>query len=199
MRLRFLGIIALCAYISLATANPKMGAQVQKDNLFPTVKLVTNVGDIVVELDRHKAPITVNNFLSYVVAGAYNQTVFHRVVENFVVQGGGYDKSFQPKDQFAPIFNESGNGLKNEMYTIAMARQDDPHSATNQFYFNINDNDNLDPGSTWGYTVFGVVMEGEAVIDTIGRAKTHYHEKLGWQDVPVENYMLIRVEVVEVN
>lgn len=174
----------------------KDGSEVQADNLFPRVKIETSVGNIVVELDRNRAPITVNNFLSYVVDGSYDGTVIHRVVPEFVVQGGGYDILFNPKDQKKPIFNESGNGLKNEMYSIAMAREDDPHSATNQFYFNLADNTGLDPGKGWGYAVFGMVMEGEDVLDTIGRAKTHKHQELGWDEVPVEKYVIKKVTVL---
>ncbi|MCW8878475.1 MAG: peptidylprolyl isomerase [Kangiellaceae bacterium] len=197
-RSRFVFLISFFSYCLSAShvLAESAGEKVQPDNLFPKVKLTTNVGDIVVELDRNRAPITVNNFLTYVVTGRYDGTIFHRVVTEFVVQGGGYDILYNPKDQEKPIFNESGNGLKNEMYSIAMAREDDPHSATNQFYFNLADNTNLDPGSTWGYAVFGVVMEGESVIDTIGRAKTHRNEKLGWDEVPVRQFVVKKVEVL---
>ncbi|WP_210330356.1 peptidylprolyl isomerase [Aliikangiella sp. G2MR2-5] len=172
------------------------GEKVQPDNLFPKVLLETNVGNIVVELNRHRAPITSNNFLTYVVSGRYDGTVIHRVVPEFVVQGGGYDILYHPKKQDKPIFNESGNGLKNTAYTIAMAREEDPHSATNQFYFNLADNDNLDPGKSWGYSVFGLVLEGEEVLDTIGRAETHYHTELGWDEVPVKQFVVKKATLI---
>ena len=198
--LKKLNLVLLCLFAYFLTADTVFaetaGEKVQPDNLFPRVKIITNVGDIIVELDRNRAPITVNNFLTYVVTGRYDGTIFHRVVAEFVVQGGGYDILYNPKSQEKPIFNESGNGLKNEIYTIAMAREDDPHSATSQFYFNLSDNTNLDPGSTWGYTVFGVVMEGESVVDTIGRAQTHRNEKLGWDEVPVKQFVVKKVEVL---
>ena len=190
-------IIALASQLFLSQVLlAKDKVPPQPDNLFPRVKIETNIGKIIVELDRNRAPITVNNFLSYVVDGTYDGTIFHRVAPEFVVQGGGYDILYNPKKQKKPIFNESGNGLKNDMYTIAMAREDDPHSATNQFYFNLADNDSLNPGRGWGYTVFGVVMEGEDVIDTIGRAKTHKHEKLGWDEVPVQQYIIKSVTLL---
>ena len=95
-----------------------------------------------------------------------------------------------------PIFNESGNGLKNELYTIAMAREDEPHSATSQFYFNLADNDNLDPGKTWGYAVFGLVMEGTDILDTLVKTPTHRHPELGWDDVPVKTVMLKKASIL---
>ena len=136
--------------------SKKDGSHVQPDNYYPRVKMVTSMGDIIVELDRSRAPITVNNFLRYVDMRSYEETIFHRIVPDFVVQGGGYDTNFVEKPSLGKIFNESGNGLKNKMYNITMARQDDPHSATRQFFFNMAKNDSLDPGRNWGYTVFRV-------------------------------------------
>ncbi|TQV89102.1 peptidyl-prolyl cis-trans isomerase [Aliikangiella coralliicola] len=181
-----------------APANKKQnGADVQPDNLFPRVLLETAVGKVLIELDRDRAPITVNNFLAYVVAGSYDGTVFHRVVRDFVVQGGGYDILYNPRDQREPIFNESGNGLKNEMYSIAMARESDPHSATNQFYFNMADNESLNPGKDWGYTVFGMVMEGGEVLDLIARAQTHTNPELGWDEVPIKQIVLKKATLLK--
>lgn len=181
----FLNFLALSA-----SAKEQSGASIQPDNLFPVVELQTSAGNIKVELDRMRAPITVNNFLHYVVSGSYDGTIFHRVEKDFVVQGGGYDEKFEERKQQAPIFNESGNGLKNEMYSIAMARESDPHSAMRQFYFNIADNEGLDPGRNWGYAVFGMVSEGEEVLQQISGAVTHTDPTYNWENVPVRPIFL---------
>lgn len=169
------------------------GQYMQPNNLFPKVKFVTSEGDIVVELDRSRAPITVNNFLSYVKKNAYDKTVFHRLIPEFVLQGGGYNPDFKAIETLKPIFNESGNGLKNQIGSIAMARENDPHSADSQFYFNLNDNTSLDPGSRWGYAVFGQVVSGMEVLEKIQLIETDVSEKLGWSDVPVKPIILIKV------
>ncbi|MDQ7048461.1 MAG: peptidylprolyl isomerase [Enterobacterales bacterium] len=166
------------------------GADIQPNNLFPVVEMQTTAGKIVIELNRLKAPITVNNFLYYVVSGTYDGTIFHRVVKDFVVQGGGYNEKLEERAKQSPIYNESGNGLKNELYSIAMARDDDPHSAVRQFYFNMGDNEGLDPGKTWGYTVFGMVMEGDEVLDLIANAQTHVENKYQWENVPIKPIFL---------
>ncbi len=170
---------------------------IQPDNFFPQVKIETNIGNIIVELDRLRAPITTNNFLSYVVTGAYDGTIFHRVVKDFVVQGGGYDILYNERTQQKAIFNESGNGLKNQKYTIAMARVDDPHSATNQFYFNMADNKSLDPGKTWGYTVFGLVMQGSEVLDLISNSQVHFNKELGWDEVPINPIIIKKIILIK--
>ncbi|ABG38976.1 peptidyl-prolyl cis-trans isomerase, cyclophilin type [Paraglaciecola sp. T6c] len=192
---------ALCISIFIisisAVAKPKDdGSQIQADNFYPRVKIETSMGDITVELDRSKAPIAVNNFLRYVDKRSYEDTIFHRIVANFVVQGGGYDVDFAEKPSFPNIINESGNGLKNEMYTIAMARQKDPHSSNRQFFFNMNDNVSLDPGRNWGYTVFGYVVEGTDILDAISLVETDYDTTWGWADVPVEPVLIKRVSVL---
>ena len=169
---------------------------IDPDNLFPQVKLETSMGTIIVELDRVKAPITVDNFLTYVVTGEYNNTIFHRVIEGFVVQGGGYDTDYVAKKVGENIFNESGNGLKNELYTISMAKESRPHTANRQFFFNMGDNTNLNPGMSWGYAVFGMVMEGEEVLEEIAKQKTDYNGELGWEDVPVEKVVLIKATLL---
>ena len=174
------------------------GAKVQEGNLFPQVKMTTNQGVIIVELNRLRAPLTVNNFLSYVSDKSYENTVFHRVIEDFVVQGGGYSNGYDALPTNKPVFNESGNGLKNDTGTIALARQRDPHSGTRQFYFNLSDNRNLDPGRNWGYCVFGEVVEGQDVLKKMGVVETDVHPKLGWPDVPVEPLILKKVEVMPV-
>lgn len=166
------------------------------DNMFPIVKLETSMGEIEVELNRMRAPASVNNFLRYVLEGEYDGTIFHRVMPGFVVQGGGYTKDIEEKTMHANVLNESGNGLKNITGSIAMARYDDPHSASRQFYFNMNNNASLDPGSrNWGYTVFGEVVSGMDVLQAISDVETGYSEDLDAEDVPVERILLIRASV----
>ena len=182
---------------TLAVAKIKDdGSHIQPNNYYPRVKMVTSMGDIIVELDRSRAPITVNNFLRYVDKRSYEGTIFHRIVPEFVVQGGGYDTNFVIKPSFGKIFNESGNGLKNKMYNITMAREKDPHSATRQFFFNMDNNDSLDPGRKWGYTAFGMIVEGYEVLDKIAKVKTDYDATYGWSDVPVEQVILKKVIVL---
>lgn len=165
--------------------------EVYPDQLYPSVKLETSKGIIVIELNRRRAPITVNNFLRYVKSGAYNGTVFHRVVSEFVVQGGGYRPDYSAIDTLSPIFNESGNGLKNSERSIAMARQDDPNTATSQFYFNLAANGSLDPGRrNWGYTVFGNVIEGWEIVQEISAVETGYAEKIDSTDAPIQAIVL---------
>ena len=140
------------------------------------VKLTTTMGDIILELYPDKAPVTVANFLQYVKDGFYNGTVFHRVIDGFMIQGGGLDANLQKKPTRAPIQNEADNGLKNEPYTIAMARTSDPNSATSQFFINVADNKSLNhraqTATDWGYTVFGGVVQGKDVVDKIKAVST---------------------------
>jgi len=180
-------------------AKEQSGASIQPDNLFPVVEFQTTAGKIKIELDRYRAPITTNNFLHYVMNGSYDGTIFHRVKKDFVVQGGGYDEKFKERKKRTPIFNESGNGLKNEIFTIAMAREKDPHSAMRQFYFNMADNEGLDPGKSWGYAVFGLVSEGEEVLELISSTKTRMDPTYHWENVPVKPIFLIKAIVLEVN
>ena len=179
----------------LVTANAEAGQFIQPNNLYPKVKLMTSHGDIIVELDRSRAPLSVNNFLSYVKKKSYDNTLFHRLEPEFVLQGGGYDTNYKAIEELKPIFNESGNGLKNQLYTIAMARLNDPHSATSQFYFNLQDNSHLDPGRTWGYAVFGYISEGTEVIEKIRAIQTDTSVELGWPNVPVEK-VLIKTAII---
>jgi peptidyl-prolyl cis-trans isomerase A (cyclophilin A) len=168
------------------------------DNMFPTVKLETSMGEIEVELNRMRAPITANNFLRYVLEGEYDGTIFHRVMPGFVVQGGGYTREIEEKTLHKNVLNESGNGLQNTTGTIAMARFEDPHSATRQFYFNMNNNSSLDPGSrNWGYTVFGEVISGMEVLEAIAEVETGYSENLDAEDVPLVPVLLIHASVKE--
>lgn len=172
---------------------------VDPTNIYPKVKIVTSMGVIVVELDRVKAPITVDNFLEYVVKGDYNHTIFHRIVPGFVVQGGGYDANFNVKKAAKDIFNESGNGLKNKAGTIAMAKENRPHTANRQFFFNLSDNTTLDPGRTWGYAVFGEIVEGEEVLEAIAEVATDYNDSMGWEDVPVKPVTIISATLLPAN
>jgi peptidyl-prolyl cis-trans isomerase B (cyclophilin B) len=161
------------------------------------VKLHTNKGIITLQLDAEKAPVTVQNFLDYVNSGFYSNTIFHRVIPNFMIQGGGFEPGLQQKPTNAPIKNEAANGLKNDIYTIAMARTGDPHSATAQFFINTKNNGFLDyPGQDgWGYCVFGKVVEGMEVVDAIGKVQTG--NSRGYQDVPREDVIITKAEVVK--
>jgi peptidyl-prolyl cis-trans isomerase B (cyclophilin B) len=163
-----------------------------------TVRLKTTMGSITLELDRERAPRTVDNFLSYVRSGHYNNTLFHRVINGFMIQGGGFEPGMRQKATAKPIQNEATNGLKNDKYTIAMARTSDPHSATAQFFINVANNEFLNhtaPNSqNWGYCVFGHVTEGADVVDRIKgvatmRDGTH-------QDVPDQDVVIETAEVV---
>lgn len=162
------------------------------------IKLTTNHGVIGLELNAEKAPKTVANFLAYVEAGHYNNTVFHRVIKNFMIQGGGMEPGMKQKPCNAPVENEAGNGLKNTRGSVAMARTNDPHSATAQFFINTVDNDFLDfkspSGQGWGYCVFGEVVEGLDVVDKIRAVKTG--NKGGHQDVPAEDVIIEKAEIV---
>lgn len=167
------------------------------ENMFPSVRLETSMGDIIIELNRRRAPATSNNFLLYVTEGQYDGTIFHRVMPGFVVQGGGYTPQIEERDLHPAIFNESGNGLKNLPMTVAMARHDDPHSATSQFFINLSANSSLDPNSKgWGYAVFGQVISGQEVVEAIASVETGYDENLDASDVPVKTVMLISATVL---
>lgn len=160
------------------------------------VILTTNYGNIKIELDAEKAPKTVENFLAYVNSGHYAGTIFHRVIDGFMIQGGGFEPGMKQKPTNAPVENEAKNGLKNAPYTLAMARTSDPHSASAQFFINIKNNDFLDyPGQDgWGYCVFGKVVEGMDIVDKIKAVKT---TRAGmFADVPVEDVIIEKAEVV---
>lgn len=165
----------------------------------PQVLLKTNKGDITIELDAEKAPKTVENFINYVNAGFYNGTIFHRVINNFMIQGGGFEAGMAQKDTNASIENEANNGLKNDRYTLAMARTNDPHSATAQFFINVADNDFLNHTNPtpngWGYAVFGKVVEGTEIVDAIKGVKTG--SKGFHQDVPVDDVIIESATLVE--
>ena len=168
-------LFALVA-VPLATAEKKKTEAGGTDTTMPRVRLDTTLGEILLELDARRAPRTVENFLAYVDAGFYDDTLFHRVIEGFMIQGGGFTGEFARKRTRAPIPNEAGNGLSNRRYTISMARTNAPHSATSQFFINTADNPNLDHVDAsprgWGYAVFGRVVDGHDVVDAIARVAT---------------------------
>ena len=164
------------------------------------VKLTTNHGDIVLELNAEKAPITVKNFLEYVEAGHYENTVFHRVIGNFMILGGGFEPGMkEKKDKRPSIQNEADNGLSNDKYTVAMARTMEPHSASAQFFINVADNTFLNHSGKnvqgWGYAVFGKVTAGTDVVDKIKGVSTT--SKAGHQDVPAEDVIIENAEIIE--
>lgn len=165
----------------------------------PRVTLSTNMGDIVVELNPEKAPLSSANFIEYVQSGQYNGTIFHRVIDNFMIQGGGFDVNMQEKPTRAPIQNEANNGLKNSRGTIAMARTGEPHSASSQFFINVKDNAFLDHTSPtpqgWGYTVFGQVVEGMDVVDKIKVVQTGNmggHQNVPTQPIVINQAVLLK-------
>ncbi len=163
------------------------------------VQFQTNLGNIIIELNEEKAPKTVNNFVRYVQEGHYDKTIFHRVITGFMVQGGGFEKNMKEKDTSAPIQNEADNGLKNKAYTLAMARTNDPHSASAQFFINLVDNEFLDHSSKtmsgWGYAVFGKVIDGMQVVNKIAEVETStkgFHD-----DVPVKPITIKKATVLK--
>jgi len=189
-------VLSLCAPALAAPAAANSAAQPQPGKIL--VKFQTNLGDIVVELYKDKAPITVANFLKYVKKGHYNGTIFHRVINSFMIQGGGFDTTMHEKPTDAPIRNEADNGLKNSLYTIAMARTMDPHSASAQFYINVKDNRSLDfrgkNEDSWGYAVFGKVVDGKHVVDDIKGVATTTRGM--FENVPVKPITIIKATVI---
>ena len=186
--MKILSLLLLFAFAMVATAN---GADA------PRVALETSKGTIVLELHPDKAPGTVENFLAYVESGFYDGTVFHRVIPDFMVQGGGFAPDMTKKPTRAPVENEADNGLANDRGTVAMARTSNPHSATAQFFVNLVDNDYLNHTSKdargWGYTVFATVVEGMEVADAIAAVPTT--RKGGMQNVPVEPVLIVKATV----
>ena len=177
---------------SFATENKMSETQ-------PKVKLQTTLGDIVIELNAEKAPISTKNFLTYVKEGFYDGTIFHRVIPDFMAQGGGFTTDFKQKTPHDPIKNEADNGLKNKRGTLAMARTSDPNSATSQFFINYKDTSFLDYTSPtpngWGYAVFGEVIEGMDVVDNMAKSPTG--NRGGHQDVPKTDIVIEKAEVIE--
>jgi peptidyl-prolyl cis-trans isomerase A (cyclophilin A) len=179
------GLVLMFMAGNIPADSACMPEDVLPENMFPSVLIETTKGNFVIELNRLRAPVTSNNFLRYVLDGHYDGTIFHRVMKGFVVQGGGYTENLEGLKQYPPIPNESGNGLKNTPMTVAMARFDEPHTATDQFFVNLAVNSSLDPGPrNWGYAVFGQVISGQEVIEAIASVATGYSELLDAEDVP---------------
>ncbi len=183
---------------SQSMAKEIKGQYIQPNNYTPKVRVETSMGYFVLALDRYRAKITVDNFLGYVARGQYDKTLFHRVEEGYLIQAGGYQTNFSEVEPDEPIFNESGNGLKNRFGTIAMAKQlHEAHSATNQFFINVNNNSNLDPGSSWGYAVFGEVVEGYDVVEAISEVEVGHSDELGYPTVPKQMVTIIRMVILD--
>lgn len=187
-------------FIPLLFSSLSFIIHAEGDNTLPQVKLETSHGDIIIELNQEKAPNTVANYIEYVENGFYDGTIFHRVIENFMIQGGGFTEDFVQKSPNDAIHNEADNGLSNVKGAIAMARTGDPHSATAQFFINTVDNAFLDfksdqQDATWGYAVFGEVIEGMDVVDAIRVVTTS--NKNGHGDVPNENVVIIKASIIE--
>ena len=189
-------ILSACL-LALAMLAPAHGQALAGGS--PMVILETSKGNIVLELDEQKAPVTAANFIQYVRDGFYDGTIFHRVIPGFMIQGGGFTADMAQKKTREPIKNEADNGLKNKNYTIAMARTPDPNSATAQFFINVKDNAFLDYSSPtmqgWGYAVFGKVVEGQDVVNAIEKVQTT--TKYPHQDVPVEPVVIIKASIKE--
>jgi peptidyl-prolyl cis-trans isomerase B (cyclophilin B) len=191
-----LALVACLAVVLILGAG--LSARAEKRS-HPLVKLQTSMGDITLELYPDKAPVTVANFLQYVKDGFYNGTIFHRVISGFMIQGGGFDAQMNQKPTRAPIKNEADNGLKNDAYTVAMARTMEPDSASAQFFINVVDNPRLNfTGKTprgWGYAVFGKVIKGQDVVDKIKAVPTA--TKGMYQNVPVSPVTIIKATIVQ--
>jgi cyclophilin family peptidyl-prolyl cis-trans isomerase len=186
--------VAACTALAFA-AGPAVAQQAPAAEL-PRVRIDTNLGSFIVELEAQRAPLTTANFLQYARSGFYTGTVFHRVINNFVAQAGGFDEKFQPKTPGAGVPNESGNGLSNRRGTVGLARSEAPHSGNAQFYVNLADNEDLDPNPVrWGYAVFGRVTEGLDVIDRIGHVATGAAGP--WpKDAPVDPVVIRGMQVI---
>ncbi len=201
--LRILAFAGLLPFLFLAaqaappsTTNQKQGVTMSTN---PRVKMTTNHGDIIISLDAAKAPKTVANFLAYVNDGFFDGTIFHRVIDGFMIQGGGFEPGLKQKPTKAPVENEANNGLKNNKYTLAMARTQDPHSATAQFFINVANNDFLNhtapTAQGWGYAVFGEVVEGKDVVDKmkgVATGNSGFH-----QNVPTTDVIITKAAVIE--
>lgn len=196
VKFSLLSLVLAVTPVMAASSNSNQGKTMSTN---PQVQLNTNQGVILIELDAEKAPKTVENFLTYVKEGFYDGTIFHRVINNFMIQGGGFEPGMKQKETHEPVENEANNGLKNDRYSLAMARTPDPHSATAQFFINVNDNDFLNftsPTSQgWGYAVFGKVVEGTEIVDAIKQVKTG--SKGFHQDVPAEDVVIESAVIVE--
>jgi len=193
-RLLLVSLAGLAALGGAARADEPAGTAAAAEAPVDRVRVVTSLGSFVIKLETQRAPLTTQNFLAYVKMGQYTGTIFHRVISNFVIQGGGYDEKHILKATLPAVPNESGNGLSNKRYTVGLARSDAPHSGNAQFYVNLTDNDDLDPTPLrWGYAVFGKIVDGFDVVDKIGRTPTG---AVGpWpKDSPLEAVVIQRIE-----
>ena len=192
-------VMAITVAVAPATGLTQNNSTSNQGADMVTVTMETNKGVITLELDRSKAPVSVENFITYAQSGHYDGTIFHRVIPGFMIQGGGFDTSMQQKDTNPPIKNEAANGLKNDKGTVAMARTNVPDSATSQFFINAKDNDFLNHTSPtpqgWGYAVFGKVTGGMDVVESIENVSTS--NKGGHQDVPVSDVIIEKVTIEE--
>lgn len=190
-------LLAFLPLLWLSTANATSKPATKEGKVY--VKMTTSKGDIVLELNKDKAPVTVDNFVAYVKDGFFDGLIFHRVINGFMIQGGGMDKNMREKSGRPPITNEADNGLANDAYTIAMARTMDPHSASSQFFINVKDNAGLNHTGKnprgWGYAVFGKVIEGKEVVDAIKAVNTG--SKGHHDDVPTEPVEIIKCVMIE--
>jgi cyclophilin family peptidyl-prolyl cis-trans isomerase len=182
---------------AVAKAQPKpTGPTLPGTPASPQIQVVTSMGSFTLELNAERAPLTVAHFLKYVDQGQYSGTIFHRVIANFVIQGGGFDSNYKPKAAPIKVVNESGNGLTNQRGTVGMARSQDPHGGDAQFYVNLYDNEALDPNKTrWGYAVFGKVVQGMEVVDRIGNVATGARGPFK-EDAPLKPVVIERIERV---
>jgi peptidyl-prolyl cis-trans isomerase B (cyclophilin B) len=191
-------VITMSLGTSMTASSAQTNNKPNQGKKMSSVKFTTSMGSFTLQLDAEKAPKTVENFLQYVRDGHYTGTIFHRVIGNFMVQGGGFEKGMKQKPTRAPVENEANNGLKNEEYTVAMARTSDPHSASAQFFINVKNNSFLNFSSPtpqgWGYAVFGKVSEGTDVVDAIKKVQTT--NKGGHGDVPAVDVVIEKAEVL---
>ena len=194
--LQFSVALTMALMVNQGFAKPVEPVGDKNNEEMVQVRMETSQGTIVLQLDQKRAPQTVKNFLSYVDKGFYSDLIFHRVIDGFMIQGGGFDKNMSQQITSTPVYNESSNGLPNKRGSIAMARTSDPHSATSQFYINLVDNNSLNyRAGQPGYTVFGEVVEGLEAVDAIAKVRTGF--KAGHRDVPVEPVIIVKAERVK--
>jgi peptidyl-prolyl cis-trans isomerase A (cyclophilin A) len=197
LSLALLGIV--CLHPSLAAekaADPKLAPRPAAAAYSPQIQVFTSMGNFTIELNAERAPLTVANILAYVDAGHYTNTLIHRTVANFIIQGGGFNVDYTPKAAPLKVPNESGNGLSNVRGTVGLARTADPHGGNAQFYVNLNDNAALDPNATrWGYAVFGRVIDGMDVVDRIGNVATGAHGPIK-EETPLKPIVILKIERV---
>jgi len=189
----------ICLHPSVAAekaADPKPAPKPASAAYSPQIQVFTSMGNFTIELNPERAPLTVANILAYVDAGHYTNTLIHRAVANFVIQGGGFNADYTPKAATLKVPNESGNGLSNVRGTVGLARTSDPHGGNAQFYVNLNDNAALDPNATrWGYAVFGRVIDGMDVVDRIGNVPTGAHGPIK-EETPIKPVVILKIERV---